>query len=82
MSHLHDDVRPLVCPRVGRSRRRAGVATVIRLAPRSRPRQDRRTIAFWLAALTLSIVIVIVFAIALRSGDDVAGRLAPGWPWW
>jgi hypothetical protein len=82
MSHLHDNVRSLICPRVGRSRRHAGVAKSIRLEPRSRPRRVRRTIPFWLAALTLSIVIVIAFAIALRSGDDVAGRLAPGWPWW
>lgn len=83
-SHLHDNVRPLICPPVTRTRRHGGVAQVIHLPVRYRRRPPRvgYVVAFSLAALAVSIALITLIAVAVRSGRGAAGDLIVGWPWW
>jgi hypothetical protein len=83
MDHLHDNVRPLICPQIVRTRRRhRGVAPIIRLRPRARRNQTVPIIVFALLSLAVTTLLITTLALVVRSGHDVLGGLAPGGPWW
>jgi hypothetical protein len=82
MSQLSDDVRPLICPQVQRSRRRSGVAQVIQLHPRRHSVQVLRAVGASLGAIAAAILITLMLAICLRTARDVTGRFTPALPWW
>jgi hypothetical protein len=82
MSQLSDNVRPLICPQVQRSRRRSGVAQVIQLYPRRHSAQLLRTVGASLGAVAAAILITLMLAIFIRTARDVTGGFIPASPWW
>ena len=77
MSHYYENVRPLVCPQVGRYRGYGRVADVIPLYPRLHAPRPWRAVAFALAA---AIVIATSLAFMLRAANETMGQLIPvGW---
>jgi hypothetical protein len=41
-----------------------------------------QAVGFTLLAIATVFLLVAMLIIASRSGNDLLGRMAPGWPWW
>ena len=81
MSH-HDNVRFLPHRSVSQPRRHGGLARVIPLHPHPSDSRVWRMFGVALFAVGVTLLITAALMVALRTGNDLLGAIAPGWPWW
>jgi hypothetical protein len=62
--------------------RYAGVAKVIPIHRHLHDPRPWQVVGLSLLGVATAILLVAMLVIAWRSGNDVLGHLAPGWPWW
>ncbi len=46
------------------------------------PSRVGRAVAYAMLALAAAIVTAAGIDLCMRSGNEILGRLTPGWPWW
>jgi len=82
MNHQYDNVRPLLRDQVSHPRWYGRPAKVIPLRPHLHDPRLWPALGFSLLAVAMVALLVTMLVAALRSGNDLFGHLAPGWPWW
>jgi hypothetical protein len=82
MRHQFDNVRLLFRDQVSHRRRYGRSAKVILLHPRVHDPWLWQAVGYSVLAIAMVALLVGMLAVTWRSGNDLLGRLAPGWPWW